>query len=261
MNFLYSSILVLLVVSLGYARLIAPSRAVLPRVAEGEEAKRGQFPYQVALTLKRQTVCGGVMVHERFFLTAAHCFFKGETPVPVEELNVFYGSEKLFSGGKYNRVKTVHFHEEYDHGFKYDLALVEVKRKFEFSFTAQPVAFGLETFGESMPATVSGYGRATVEGNMMFRLKYAELTSLSDAECREATGDNYYEGVFCMDTTSGAGLCMGDYGGPAVANQTLVGVGSYTVGGNCGEGQPDVFVDVGHFSSWVQSKLEPETEE
>uniref|UniRef100_A0A182N886 Peptidase S1 domain-containing protein n=1 Tax=Anopheles dirus TaxID=7168 RepID=A0A182N886_9DIPT len=230
----------------------------LGRVADGNDARRGQFPYQVALTLKRQTVCGGVMVHERFFLTAAHCFFDGENPLPVQELNVFYGSEKLFSKGKYNRVKTVHFHEQYDHGVQYDLAVVEVRRKFELSANSRPAAFGGETFGEHLPATVTGYGRNTAEGNMAFQLKYAELNSLPEELCREAMGADYYEGVFCMDTSAGSGFCLGDYGGPAVAEDKLVGVGSYTTGGKCGSGEPDVFVDVGYFSKWVQSVLEAE---
>ncbi|XP_052898445.1 serine protease SP24D-like [Anopheles moucheti] len=233
----------------------------LDRVADGTDARRGQFPYQVALTLKRQTVCGGVMVHERFFLTAAHCFFNGDTPLPVEQLNVFYGSEKLFSNGRYNRVKTVHFHDQYDHGLQYDLAVVEVKRNFDLSSTSRPVAFGEEAFGENLLATVTGYGRSTVEGNMAFRLKYAQLTSLPDSQCREAMGDDYYEGVFCLDTSEGSGFCMGDYGGPAVFEDRLVGVGSYTVGGKCETGQPDVFVDVGYFSEWVQSVLEAEPAE
>uniref|UniRef100_A0A182PGH3 Peptidase S1 domain-containing protein n=1 Tax=Anopheles epiroticus TaxID=199890 RepID=A0A182PGH3_9DIPT len=236
--------------------------SVIGRVAGGSNARRGQFPYQVAMTLKRQTVCGGVMVHERFFLTAAHCFFKGETPLPLEQLNVFYGSEKLFSNGRYNRVKSVHFHEQYENGSnKYDLAVVEVKRKFDLSSASRPVAFGEEAFGENLLATVTGYGRNTVEGNMAFRLKYAQLSSMSDAQCREAMGEDYYEGVFCLDTSDGAGFCLGDYGGPAVFEERLVGVGSYTVGNKCEAGQPDVFVDVGYFSEWVQSVLEAEPEE
>uniref|UniRef100_A0A182RTL0 Peptidase S1 domain-containing protein n=1 Tax=Anopheles funestus TaxID=62324 RepID=A0A182RTL0_ANOFN len=233
----------------------------LGRVVDGNDASRGQFPYQVALTLKRQTVCGGVMVHERFFLTAAHCFFNGDTPLPVDQLNVFYGSEKLFSNGRYNRVKTVHFHDQYEHGFKYDLAVVEVRRKFDVSSTSRPVAFGGESFGENLMATVTGYGRSNVEGNMAFQLKYAQLTSLPDSQCREAMGDDYYEGVFCLDTSEGSGFCTGDYGGPAVFEDRLVGVGSYTVGDKCETGQPDVFVDVGYFSAWVQSVLEAEPAE
>uniref|UniRef100_A0A182Q6V1 Peptidase S1 domain-containing protein n=1 Tax=Anopheles farauti TaxID=69004 RepID=A0A182Q6V1_9DIPT len=222
------------------------------RVVGGNYAKRGQFPYQVALTLKRQTLCGGAIVHERFFLTAARCFYDGVNRLPVDELNVFYGSEKLFSNGRYNRIKTVHFHEQYD------LALVEVRRKFELSATTRPVALGEATFGEHLPATVSGYGRNTADGNRVFQLKYTQLNSLPGSVCQEALGDDYYEGVFCLDTSAGSGFCLGDYGGPAVADDKLVGIGSYTVGGKCETGEPDVFVDVGYFGEWVQSILEAE---
>ncbi|XP_049542831.1 serine protease SP24D-like [Anopheles darlingi] len=233
------------------------------RIVDGENAERGQFPYQVTLTQKLLVLCGGVLIHERFFLTAAHCLFDANnTLFPLNSLNVFYGSEKLFSNGKYNRISKVLVHDQYEHGnTQYDLALVEVRRSFELSFNAQPIALAESALEEQQTLTVSGFGRTSEAGNTSFKLKHAELSTLSSADCQTASGDGWYEGALCLDTSSGAGFCTGDYGGPAVFNGTLVGIGSYTVGGRCGTGQPDVFVDVGHFSGWVQSQIDGKEDE
>ncbi|XP_050095042.1 serine protease SP24D-like [Anopheles aquasalis] len=233
------------------------------RVIDGETAERGQFPYQVTLTEKLLVLCGGVLVHERFFLTAAHCLFDANnTLLPLNNLNVYYGSEKLFSNGKYNRIRSVLVHDQYEHGStQYDLALVEVRRSLELSFNTQPVALAESALEEQQAVTVSGFGRTSEAGNTSFKLKHAELTTLSSGDCQEATGDGWYEGAICLDTSNGGGFCTGDYGGPAVFNGTLVGVGSYTVGGRCGTGQPDVFVDVGHFSGWVKAQIDEKESE
>ncbi|XP_035789479.1 serine protease SP24D-like [Anopheles albimanus] len=229
-----------------------------PRIVDGENAGRAQFPYQVTLTEKLLVLCGGALVHERFFLTAAHCLFDANnTLLPLNNLNVFYGSEKLFSNGKYNRIRTVLVHDQYEHGStQYDLALVEVRRNFELSFNAQPLALAESAQEEPQSVTVSGFGRTSEAGNTSFKLKHAELSTLSSGDCQTATGDGWYEGALCLDTSNGGGFCTGDYGGPAVFNGTLVGIGSYTSGGRCGSGQPDVFVDVGYFRAWVQSQID-----
>lgn len=62
-----------------FVLLVAALVGCAQAVVDGEFAEKGQFPYQVALTHKGKLHCGGVLVHERFVLTAAHCLFDGET--------------------------------------------------------------------------------------------------------------------------------------------------------------------------------------
>ena len=43
------------------------------RITNGNLATRGQFPWQVALTINSATFCGGSLISNRWVLTAAHC--------------------------------------------------------------------------------------------------------------------------------------------------------------------------------------------
>ena len=43
------------------------------RITGGSTASRGQFPWQVALTIDAAYFCGGSLISNRWVLTAAHC--------------------------------------------------------------------------------------------------------------------------------------------------------------------------------------------
>ncbi|XP_053686928.1 serine protease SP24D-like [Sabethes cyaneus] len=227
------------------------------RVVDGQFAEKGQFPYQVALVRQGKLHCGAVLVHEKFVLTAAHCFFQGDQPLPEKTLHVFFGSERLLVNGQFRQARTVHVHEKFDHtSNKYDLALVELNKPVTFSETVRGVSVENVAFLENQQATFSGWGRSGEQQNTNYKLKYNTLTSLSAADCATALGDAYYEGALCFhNEQQHSGVCFGDYGGPVVHNGTLVGVASYTVGGTCGGDKPDVFVDVSYFYEWVQEKF------
>ena len=43
------------------------------RVTNGQDAYRGQFPWQAALSIDGRSFCGGSLISNQWVLTAAHC--------------------------------------------------------------------------------------------------------------------------------------------------------------------------------------------
>ncbi|XP_062541910.1 chymotrypsin-2-like [Armigeres subalbatus] len=240
-----------------FVLLVAALVGFAQAVVDGEFAEKGQFPYQVALTKKGKLHCGGVLVHERFVLTAANCLFDGENQVSEKALRVFFGSERLSLGGQYRNVKSFKVHEQFDRGtFRYDLALLELSKPAKLSESVAAAAVYGTSFTSDELVTFSGWGRTADNENTVYKLKYNTLTALTSEECESYLGEAFYEGALCFRSTEGTGsACFGDYGGPAVVENTVVGVASYTFGGTCGNESPDVFVDAGFFHDWVEQNL------
>lgn len=44
------------------------------RIVGGSDAELHEFPWQVAIILKRVFFCGGALINDEFVLSAAHCF-------------------------------------------------------------------------------------------------------------------------------------------------------------------------------------------
>lgn len=111
------------------------------RVLGGQDAKQGQFPWQVAL-LRAETseahrvnghMCGGTLVGWRWVLTAGHCTVEEQAPnkivdSPASAIHVYIGSVN-YQGGQRIPVRRILRAPGFDRNtLESDVALLELER-------------------------------------------------------------------------------------------------------------------------------------
>lgn len=108
------------------------------RIVGGEQADRGQFPYQIQLQFFGH-YCGAAVINENWIITAAHC----ATGYPIDYIVVANQYNILVQEGserKYLVTKIVR-HEHWDGSLNVnDIALMKVNREIEFDDWVQPIA-------------------------------------------------------------------------------------------------------------------------
>ncbi|XP_055612159.1 chymotrypsin-1-like [Uranotaenia lowii] len=243
--------LVVVLATVGYAN------AVALRIPGGQYAEKGQFPYQVAIRKPDgDLLCGGVLIYDRYVLTQASCFFEGTYLVEFKRLEVFYSATELNDfNGWFRFPKSLRFHDNFNviagEG-KYDFAIVELHDAVEVSDLVNNIPMSKTPFTGNAPITVTGWGNTGngPEHTNNWKLKYGTVNALSEEECKAALGDGYFPGVFCAKSDDAA-ICAGDFGGPAVSNNLLVGISNGIVGKSCEVGATGVFIDVGFFYDFI----------
>ncbi|XP_069800103.1 complement factor B-like [Dendropsophus ebraccatus] len=114
----------------------------LAREPDEEHELQEQFPWIAKISIIRRSSeekCKGSIVSRDFVLTAAHCFHLDEE---LHSIDIRVGENRF-------KVKTLYRHPKYkplgkldkkvDKSFDYDLALIQLDRKIEFSRTIRPI--------------------------------------------------------------------------------------------------------------------------
>ncbi|MCC6781069.1 MAG: trypsin-like serine protease [Hyphomicrobiales bacterium] len=225
------------------------------KIAGGEPARRGAWPWQVAIYRramqngrpagKGYLFCGGSLIGARWVLTAAHCLLSEGNPQydPANpgDLLVVEGTIALtprtFGGGEGNgrklRVSRVIMHEQWNSRTREnDIALLELAQPATSravvlatapdrarAGAAATTASALES--EGTPATVTGWGllRSGQPGSPP-SLMQVEIPLVSLDTCRQAyrgAGAAIDSRTICAGRPEGGkDSCSGDSGGPMV---------------------------------------------
>ncbi|XP_034251414.1 trypsin delta-like isoform X1 [Thrips palmi] len=265
------------------------------QISGGSDVDIQRVPYQAAVELSSEHICGAAIVAPHWVLTSAACVVEvrsrralricasarggrgGLAGVQAESvelpvysprdaslLRVRVGSSVRESGGALLEVTQVVAHDKYDATtLAYNVALLQTRAPATRSPSVQPavlVASGARPKGGAK-LLVSGWGKTSLgEFFKPLQLQSLSVSVLARTLCARAYAS---EATKVDDTTLCArgedwkGVCEGDFGGPLVNDMhELVGVASWAKG--CGfPRNPAVFVDLAKddINTWVQTTI------
>ncbi|XP_046446262.1 serine proteinase stubble-like isoform X1 [Daphnia pulex] len=239
-----------------------------PKIVSGENARLGQWPWQVTLQEKTRRgyfhKCGASLLSKDWVITAAHCL----SNVQPESLLVRMGGIDFASvEDKWieSRVQPVQHPQFNIHTQANDIALLKLLTPLvAYQSSTLPICLpdkDMEFDGDQ--SFVSGWGRLGEKSPISTRLQYVGVPIINNTECqkiyqsihkkidRQSICAGYPEGL--KDS------CEGDSGGPMMVYKrgrwVLAGIISWGVG--CARpNQPGVSTRVTEFLDWIQSTLD-----
>ncbi|XP_061181074.1 transmembrane protease serine 9-like [Saccostrea echinata] len=263
----------------------APYGAQL-RIMGGMSARKGSWPWMVSVYFIpfRQSVCGGVLIDNAWFLTAAHCF---DPPLSAEKefMIIRLGLHNVTSPMNRNsveqqrKVQQIFKYPGYGTNFSFpfdnDIALVKLNYPVETTDYVSPLCLPNEVERNKTRCVVTGWGikRTPNASNpnepdpMAWpdNLQQATVPLIEYGECKAKEGyiGKLTPNMLCAGYREGhVDTCNGDSGGPLQCMREgvwhVTGITSW--GGKtyreCAEAdQPGVYTKVLSYREWILTTM------
>ncbi|XP_014276558.1 serine protease filzig [Halyomorpha halys] len=241
------------------------------RIVGGKGATFGEWPWQVLvreatwLGLFTKNKCGGVLITNKYVITAAHC-----QPGFLASLIAVFGeydiSGELESKRSVTRpVRRVIVHRLYDAAtFENDIALLELDSPVQFDQHIVPICMPKdnEDFTGRI-ATVTGWGRLKYGGGVPSVLQEVQVPVMENAVCQEmfhtaGHAKTILNSFICAGYANGQrDSCEGDSGGPLMIERPD---GHWALAGTVSHGikcaapyLPGVYMRTTYYKPWLQT--------
>ncbi|CAN8015202.1 unnamed protein product, partial [Ixodes persulcatus] len=188
---------------------------VSARIINGTEAEPGSWPWMVGLYNENDTLyCGGVLISDRFVLTAAHCLpYVHNSSVSASPRGSKTSSANVDGD---ESVRCGHL-QPYVPASIEDIAIVKLKRPVNFTDHIQPICLPENCDEPSLSAAtyMAGWGLdyvGFVISNSPSTLRQRYITFIHKTACQNQLKRTVPDYIQC----SAGGTCRGDSGGPLV---------------------------------------------
>ncbi|WP_406609015.1 S1 family peptidase [Agarivorans sp. JK6] len=257
--------LVVLSFLLGVSTSLKAESDIVPFIVGGNDAP-ANYPWMAQVFLGSSR-CGGVLIGERWVLTAAHCTYDSSRlnrTIAASEVKVLLGNYQFANSAHPDalQVSEVYQHPSYvnpsDSGpaFDYDVSLLrltEAQSVTPVILNANKVTDALNIGGFMQ---VVGFGRTNTDPlNPIYPdvLQQGNLSLISESRCEdEWSASSITDQMFCAYGTN-QDACSGDSGGPVFIEEQeqhrLLGLVSW---GNLScQGSAGVYADIGTVCTWI----------
>uniref|UniRef100_A0A3P8UGR7 Peptidase S1 domain-containing protein n=1 Tax=Amphiprion percula TaxID=161767 RepID=A0A3P8UGR7_AMPPE len=224
-------------------------------------ARRGEWPWIGSLQYQRLHRCGATLIHNKWLLTAAHCFKSDPTP---SNWAVSLGSVlRSGVGALVIPIQRVIIHPAFNGtNMDHDVALLELMVPAPTSYTIQSVCLPspVHRFLKNAECYITGWGSMREGGSLTNLLQKAAVNVIDQADCQQSYGNVLTASMMCAGFMEGGrDTCLGDSGGPLTCRQPsgqwfIAGVTSW--GHGCGRiGFPGVYTRVTSVRKWISEYL------
>ncbi len=246
-----------------------------PRIIGGKDTVIQEVPWQVALLRSdsperffRDQYCGAVIIHEKWLLSAAHCFDGTQSGFGFAAIGLS-NLGRPFEAVQVIDVKRVIMNEKYnafEGTFNNDIALLELAEDIDFSACGDSCAkIDLLQADEEQtlmpfttPVLISGWGATFTSANFEIYPEQLQSAQVFTENCFESNrpASFYTDNMICAHGNA-KDTCVGDSGGPLAVQNSL---GGYSVAGltswgsnPCAQpGEPGVYTRVANYTCWVE---------
>lgn len=240
------------------------------RIISGKNAKRGAWPWQIALYKSTgQFVCGGSIIDPFWIVTAAHCVNNDPDPSSYYVVLGDLDRSRIEGSEVKYYLSNISIHHDYEDVFKVkhdnDIAVLNLDRPVQFSPLISPVCLSNQkTNGNLTNCYVTGWGKIKFPGHSHTFLQQASVQLVSRPVCRAKlrsskaiTGGGISDNMICADSKDGSNACQGDSGGPLVCQNSY---GQWFLKGVISWGSPRcsikdmylVLVNVDKYLPWLK---------
>lgn len=243
--------------------------SVQPKIVGGSTADISQYPWQAAVLIDGEQVCGGSLLTSRIVITAAHCVFDtdpdcgpfsatgrppvctpffdpggdGTSKLDPDDVSVILGHTTISGGsGSASPVIGVANRSNYDPNYQGDdVPRFDVGYLVLASASTQTQIKIADSSARSLwlppsPIDISGWGTTSDSpiASTQDTLRATTVNVVGDPSCSAAYGADFDPGTMVCAAAPGKDTCAGDSGGPLEA--PLAG-GGYRLAGITGWGE------------------------